>query len=88
MKYIIVSLLLIILFVLMYYNKEAFTVSIIQQNLNEIKDLLPKDPRYQKLITDITDELKTDLNKGVFFSENIDKSNVDRISSSITSDSL
>ena len=66
MKYIIISLLIILLFVLVYHNKETFTGSIIQKNLKEINAKLPGDPRYQQLITDITDELKTDLNKGLF----------------------
>lgn len=86
MKYIIVSLLIILLLVLVYYNKETFTGAIIQQNLEEIKDKLPKDTRYKKLIREITDQLKTDFSKGTFFSDNIDKSNISNISTSIISD--
>ena len=86
MKYIIISLLIILLFVLVYQNKETFTSSIIKKNLKEIKDKLPGDPRYQQLITDITDELKTDLNKGLFLAENIDQSNVSGISKQIVTD--
>jgi hypothetical protein len=92
MKYIIVSILIILLLVLVYRNKETFTGSIIKQNLNEITDALPDDVRYKKLISEITDQLKTDFNKGTFFSENIDKDiprggpDINKISEQLISD--
>jgi hypothetical protein len=86
MKYIIVSILIILLLVLVCYNKETFTGSIIKKNLNEINDKLPQNTKYKKLIKEITDQLKTDLNKGYTFSENIDQSNISEISRKIVSD--
>lgn len=84
MRYVIILILIILLFIIAYYDKETFVIKKIDKiNYEQIKTKLPGNTLYNNLKNDIITQLKNELNKGSIFSDNIDTVNTSNITNNI-----